>query len=287
MNKELASLDQAYDAERQTTTQAARVVRAQAAVVARTNKAVAGQRNQVVQIAITYYEDQGQTSPAAMLTSSHALAALRQSSVLQELSQNDATVIRTYEADVARLTALRATQARYEAATEALHRAVKTRKHQLAALSKREDALLRQLAPAQTAGLGPGGVSTPGSYTGPTSTQAEKAVSFVYAQLGCPYVWGGTGPCSAGYDCSGLVQAAWAYAGVAIPRTSEEQLAGLPTVPVADIQPGDLIIMLNGDHVGMYVGGGYLIDAPHTGAVVERVPYTGWYTANTTAIVRP
>jgi cell wall-associated NlpC family hydrolase len=74
---------------------------------------------------------------------------------------------------------------------------------------------------------------------------------------------------------------------VAIPRTSEEQLAGLPTVPVADIQPGDLIIMLNGDHVGMYVGGGYLIDAPHTGAVVERVPYTGWYTANTTAIVRP
>jgi cell wall-associated NlpC family hydrolase len=116
---------------------------------------------------------------------------------------------------------------------------------------------------------------------------AEKAVSFVYAQLGCSYVWGGTGPCSAGFDCSGLVQAAWAYAGVAIPRTSQEQWAGLPAVPVSDIQPGDLIIMLGGEHVGMYVGGGYLIDAPHTGAVVERVPYSGWYTANTVGIVRP
>lgn len=287
MNKKVAALDQEYDAQRQQVTTATDEVRAQVIEVRREAKVASVQRRQVVQIAITYYENQAQTSPAALLTGDHALANLDRVSVLQELSQNDATVVREYEGQVARLAAQRALLKRYESASRALRRAVRARKVQLAALTRREDALLRQLNPAQQAGLGPGSTSVPGTDTVPTSTQAGKAVSFVYAQLGCNYVWGGTGPCAAGYDCSGLVQAAWAYAGISIPRTSQEQWAGLPAVPVSQIQPGDLIIMLDGEHVGMYVGGGYLIDAPHTGAVVERVPYTGWYTANTVAIVRP
>ena len=84
-------------------------------------------------------------------------------------------------------------------------------------------------------------------------------------------MYGATGPSS--YDCSGLVQAAWAAAGVAIPRTTFEDWDGLPHIPVSQMVPGDLIIYDGEGHVAIYVGDGYIIDAPHTGAVVERVPY--------------
>ena len=120
----------------------------------------------------------------------------------------------------------------------------------------------------------------------PTNTQAEKAVAFAYAQIGCPYVFGGTGPCSDGFDCSGLTQAAWAAAGVAIPRTSYEQ-ADLPAVPESELEPGDILEFLGDGHVGIYVGGGKLIDAPQTGEDVELVSFSGWYTENFDGAVRP
>ena len=93
--------------------------------------------------------------------------------------------------------------------------------------------------------IGGNGSSAPVAYTGPTTTQADKAVAFAYDQLGCPYVYGGTGPCNLGYDCSGLVQAAWAAAGVAIPRDTYEQWAALPKVPLSDIEPGDLPVVIS------------------------------------------
>jgi len=99
-------------------------------------------------------------------------------------------------------------------------------------------------------------------------------------------VFGGTGPCGAGFDCSGLTQAAWAYAGVSIPRTSEEQ-ADLPAVPVSELQPGDILEFLGDGHVGIYVGDNELIDAPQTGEDVQEVAFTGWYRDNFDGAVAP
>src|SRR6202044_1477127 len=128
--------------------------------------------------------------------------------------------------------------------------------------------------------------STPMAYTGPTGTQADKAVAFAYAQLGKPYVYGATGPDS--YDCSGLVQAAWTAAGVSIPRTTYEQWASLPHIPLSDLEVGDLILYNGESHVAMYVGDGYIIDAPHTGAFVGGLPEdTPWYAALQDGAVRP
>jgi cell wall-associated NlpC family hydrolase len=115
-----------------------------------------------------------------------------------------------------------------------------------------------------------GSAVTGGTNTVPTNTQAGKAVAFAFAQLGCPYVFGGTGPCGSGFDCSGLTMQAWAAAGISIPRTSEEQ-AGLPAVPESALQPGDIIEFAGDSHVGIYVGGGMLIDAPQPGQNVEEV----------------
>ena len=100
-------------------------------------------------------------------------------------------------------------------------------------------------------------------------------------------MFGGTGPCNSGFDCSGLVQAAWAYAGVSIPRDTYEQWAALPHIPLSQLQPGDLIYFNGESHVGMYVGGNMMIDAPTPGQNVEKVALSGWYTATEDGAVRP
>jgi cell wall-associated NlpC family hydrolase len=107
---------------------------------------------------------------------------------------------------------------------------------------------------------------------------AEVAVGFAESQLGVPYRWGGTG--SGGFDCSGLVQAAYQAAGVPLPRVAQDQYDAGPQVAPGDpLQPGDLVFFgpspAQVEHVGIYVGGGDMIDAPHTGAVV-RVESAGW-----------
>jgi len=104
------------------------------------------------------------------------------------------------------------------------------------------------------------------------------ALIFAARQLGTPYLWGGTGP--GGFDCSGLAQAAFAHAGVTLPRVAQDQYtAGPQLADGATVLPGDLVFFGTGptgvDHVGIYVGSGLMIDAPHTGALV-RVESAGW-----------
>lgn len=101
------------------------------------------------------------------------------------------------------------------------------------------------------------------------SGTVEQAIAYAQAQLGQPYLWGGDG--AGGFDCSGLVQAAFRAAGVALPRTAQQQYDATPRVvaPAA----GDLVFYGNSPsditHVGIYLGGGKMLDAPHTGAQVR------------------
>jgi cell wall-associated NlpC family hydrolase len=104
------------------------------------------------------------------------------------------------------------------------------------------------------------------------------ALTFAAQHLGTPYRWGGTG--NGGFDCSGLAQAAYRQAGITLPRVAQDQFDAGPPVPgSATVQPGDLLFFGSGptgvDHVGIYVGAGEMIDAPHTGALV-RFDDAGW-----------
>jgi peptidoglycan DL-endopeptidase CwlO len=103
---------------------------------------------------------------------------------------------------------------------------------------------------------------------------ARAAVRWALAQLGDPYRWGATGPDS--FDCSGLTSSAYAAAGVSIPRVSRAQWGAGLHVAVANLLPGDLLFYADnpGDpasihHVGMYIGNGLMVHAPHTGDVVR------------------
>ena len=105
------------------------------------------------------------------------------------------------------------------------------------------------------------------------SAAGAAAVAYAFQQIGAEYVWGGEGPYAEGFDCSGLTSQAWLHAGVAIPRTSEMQWAQLTHVPLNALRPGDLIVYFSGaSHVAIYIGGGLVIQAPHTGAVVHVTP---------------
>jgi cell wall-associated NlpC family hydrolase len=106
------------------------------------------------------------------------------------------------------------------------------------------------------------------------SGRAKVAIDFALAQLGDPYVYGGTGPDS--WDCSGLIMKAWAAAGVSLPRVVGPQMAATTRVPMNALQPGDLVAYGSMAHIGMYLGGGRVVHAPRPGKSVEITSLSGF-----------
>jgi NlpC/P60 family len=120
------------------------------------------------------------------------------------------------------------------------------------------------------------------------AAQENAVVSIASRYLGVPYTWGGARP-KTGFDCSGLVQYVFAQIGVALPHYAAGQWYSPDAVWVRPyrLQPGDLVFFVGADgtraapgHVGIYVGDGYLIDAPHTGAFVRIDSLDGRWFAN-------
>ena len=247
----------------------------------------------VAQNAAAAFEDTGATSIAGVLTSGDPSVVLQQGALLMEVSGNQGAETKQLLTDASQLAGVEQEMQRTETGIAGLKQQLAGHKSSLGKLIDTQKATLAGLTvPQQQAvtnqSIGANGSSAPQQYTGPTTTQAQKAVAFAYAQLGCPYVYGGTGPCPRGFDCSGLAQAAWAAAGVQIPRDSYGQWAALPHVPLSSIEPGDLLIYNGEGHVAIYVGGGYIIDAPQTGMNVEKIPEsTPWYAGNLDGVLRP
>src|SRR5437773_1245972 len=108
----------------------------------------------------------------------------------------------------------------------------------------------------------------------PPSTDSS-VVSIAMRYLGTPYVWGGASP--SGFDCSGLVMYVFSQVGVSLPHSSYSQYGMGSPVSRDQLQPGDLVFFDGLGHVGIYVGGGSFIHAPHTGDVVKISSISGWY----------
>jgi peptidoglycan DL-endopeptidase CwlO len=125
------------------------------------------------------------------------------------------------------------------------------------------------------AGVNP---SAAGAYGGAmTATELTVALRAAESRQGLPYVWGAAGPSA--FDCSGLVQWAFAQAGVRMPRVAADQARTGPAVPVSELEPGDLLFYHTDptdpgyiSHVAIYVGNGWMIQAPEPGLTVQLVP---------------
>ncbi len=197
---------------------------------------------------------------------------------------NTAAVAAAYEAEARTLAAqdatLVATETKVQAdltdiakAQQSAVAAASTQQASLVALSTGNDPSAPLYLAAQTSGQN----AVDADKTSPPIPPALNAAIWAAAsQVGVPYVWGGETPlpaANAGFDCSGLVQWAYGQAGIALPRTAQQQHDAVTAVPAAQAQPGDLVFWNDGttsvQHVAIYVGAGIVLEAPSTGSVVS------------------
>jgi peptidoglycan DL-endopeptidase CwlO len=176
------------------------------------------------------------------------------------------------QSDQARVVADQAAKkASIESQLAARQRLLGSIKSEIARLQKEEAAQQAQLAAQARSRLGgqtfSGGGNPAGHYGG--------VVGIAMRYLGVPYVWGGASP--SGFDCSGFVMYVFAQAGVSLPHNAAMQYGYGSPVSRESLAPGDLVFFDGLGHVGIYIGGGQFVHAPHTGDVVKISSMTGWY----------
>jgi cell wall-associated NlpC family hydrolase len=239
-------------------------------------------RAAMAQIASAAYEQGSLNSATALLASDDPQRVLDQASLLNHLSSDRGAQLAAFLGVARALRAAQQAQQRTRAAVALLEKTRAAQRRYLKKLVAKNQAELNKLTAPPLAGSPAGGIT----YTGPATGAARAAVSFALAQVGKPYQWGATGP--GAYDCSGLVQAAWAAAGVSVPRTTYDMWAALPHVSASSVRPGDLAFFDGEGHVAMYIGGGKYVDAPQTGENVEVIPTsTSWYASTLDGFARP
>lgn len=216
-------------------------------------------------------------------------AAAEQQASVASLEADRATVVRSAHQAEQLLQQLQVKQAALikAAADAAARKAAQDRAAQLAAQAAATAAALASFtgnqdqSPAASAGSTATSAPTR-QYSG---NAAQIAVRVAQDQLGKPYVWGAEGPGS--FDCSGLTMYAYAAAGISLPHYTGAQWNSGRHISQSELQPGDLIFFHSDlHHMGMYIGGGQLIHAPHTGDVVRIASLSGWFQDNYAGAVR-
>jgi cell wall-associated NlpC family hydrolase len=184
-------------------------------------------------------------------------------SILEQISRSRGRDIAEYRATTENFTerqaALKATQAKQTAEVK-----------ELDARKKKIEGNLKELYAMRTAAFG-SPTEKGSSYTGSIpsiSGSAGKAVTFAYNQIGKMYSYGADGPST--YDCSGLTSAAWSAAGKSLPHNAAAQYSATTRISRSQLKPGDLVFYRGNQHVGIFVGGGQIIDASRAGQPVKK-----------------
>lgn len=269
---------------------------------------VAAKRVILQQAAVNAYVQGGQISSIAELIQSNAADVGAQQSYLQSVVDNQQSAVDGFRAAQERLAQQEAALAQATAAAKGQVTQIASIRQQLNQTSASESAILNRVKgqiaqivaadeaayaaaqaarakaayEAQQAALAAqqaaqqSGSSGLGNYNGnlgnglppPPNPNAAAVIRFAQQQLGKPYEYGAAGPNT--WDCSGLTMVAWSQAGVSLPHSAAGQWDDTVRISYSDLQPGDLVFFYEPvEHVGIYVGNGTMIDAPHTGANVE------------------
>ncbi len=239
-------------------------------------------RNALGSYATAQYREGGMPASVQLILSSSPGQYLERASLAHQAGSRQVVAVKRYEREVREVQQVRtAADARL---AELKHEQAGLARHKHAVEGKLAQArrVLAELPEEERAAVERGDAAGPvtaaradrselrDGFQAPTE-RAARAVAFAYAALGRPYVWGATGP--AAFDCSGLTQAAWQAAGVSLPRTTYTQINAGRRVSRSALAPGDLVFFYSGiSHVGLYVGGGKMIHAPHPGAPVRLAP---------------
>jgi peptidoglycan DL-endopeptidase CwlO len=290
LNRQAAAAAERYNTARVDFTDAQREMRSAQNRYGVARQHLDAMKTLVGRIAVASYKSGGMDPSVQLLLASDPTEFLRRAADLGQVTRRQAATIRGLEA--ARLDAAvdRKSLADQKARAQALQQKIAAEKSVIEAHLSQARNLLSSLEAKQRARLEAMRQAAVGralnarssalradrssrgndfpTYDGPASGRAAVAVKTAYAQLGDPYVWGAAGPSS--FDCSGLTMYSWNAAGVSLPHSSSAQYGSVQHVAISDLQPGDLVFYYSPiSHVGIYIGGGRIIDAPYPGLSVH------------------
>jgi cell wall-associated NlpC family hydrolase len=269
--------------------------------VAKHNLVVA--QGQLGELLVAGYKGAGSADAAAYILAAGSFSELldrvemirrsqaSQSELLHQIAATKAEIerrqvaLKKAETDAKQLVAQRAAQKRHVEA------ALRQRQQLLASIRGDVRRLIAERERRQAAAAAASAVaaSSGSANFGPVPSNGSlgsQAVQIAMQYLGVPYVWGGASP--SGFDCSGLTMYVYARLGISLPHYTGDQWNAGPHVSRSDLQPGDLVFFTASlGHMGMYVGGGSFIHAPHTGDVV-KISSLGdsWYSSEYQGAVR-
>ena len=267
LSNEVDSLGQQYDGLKIQLTQARAQAKTARQAAQRADAAMAGSQKAVAQLAAMGYMDGGLDPTLKMLTSGDPGNFLSQASTVEQLDHEASMRVSTLQRE--QVTAQRAQVAASQQITAAnriqgqINGKVKSIKSKLAVLNS--SALAQAMTVFDKTGSYPDIVLPEATNVGTTALRAALT------QRGKPYVWGAAGPGS--YDCSGLVEWAFAQEGISLPHYTGSQWDSGQHVSRADLEPGDLVFFFSDiSHVGIYLGNGLMVDAPSAGQDVQVQP---------------
>ncbi|WP_327119376.1 C40 family peptidase [Streptomyces sp. NBC_01341] len=240
---------------------------------ARTQEEINRLRASLGSMAGAQYRSGGIDPSVALLLSSDPDTFLDRAAALDRAGERSAVTLHKLRRAQRKIEQTRAEAAGALAAMERDRAAVARHKRTVEDKLARARQLLGALPAADRDELGRSSRSGPHGGLSAVAASARGAAALMAARqaLGRPYVWGANGP--EGFDCSGLMQWAYAQAGVGLPRTSQAQRYAGRMVPLAQARPGDLVAYrADASHIGMYAGGGQVIHAPYPGAPVRYDP---------------
>jgi len=245
-------------------------------------------RDQVAIVSLQQFQDRGITSTAVLFTSGDQNDALNTFIVSSMVADTTTALLQTYQLSQASLADMERSQQATVDSIKTDQQRLKDLKAEASQKVQQAQKLVDQLTAAQQAALAEAAAalaaSTRSSVSGAVSyappppvkngAAAAAIVSWAMARVGLPYVYGGAGPSS--YDCSGFTMAAYATVGIHLPHSASSQFNYGKPVSQADLEPGDLVFFYGGPgHVGIYVGGGMIVDARNENVGVVYKPLNG------------
>jgi cell wall-associated NlpC family hydrolase len=288
LNRQAEIASESLNGARVQTAEARKRLATLEADVRRQRSSVAAIRSQVVSATLADYQGSGGLSTATSFLvaddpktflanlADDAVAEHQQADMLTSLMDQQRVLAARDAQAKTELAAVQADRAKIAERKTALAAKIAKAQHLLGSLQAKQRAHLLALQQAQDQSAAPDqpsrDVNRPAPDV-PTSARAEIAVQTALAQIGDPYVYGAAGPDA--FDCSGLTMYAWAAAGVSIPHASWMQPHSGTPVSISALRPGDLVFYYSPiSHVGMYIGHGEIVHAPHPGSSVQIVPLT-------------
>jgi cell wall-associated NlpC family hydrolase len=273
LNAQAEQATQQYDAARSQLQQLQQHVSQLQGRIATEQSALRTLQNSMGTVAAAQYRSAGIAPTVQMMLSDSPDAYLQHAAALDELTSSQREQLKTYLEKRRQLDQDKQEAAEQLADLENTQQQLANQKATIESELHRASLLLNSLTSSQRAevlasdGNGTGGMSLP-AISGPVGSIAQAVLSAARSQVGVPYEWGAESPGSA-FDCSGFTQWAFSRAGISIGRDTYAQWAGGRHIPASQMQPGDLIFFNGQEHVGIYLGNGQFIHAPHSGSSVR------------------